>query len=153
MIGDLEDADEMAEDEAGIDLFGDSFDRDYDRQDDGPYRGRMIDDDEDIEGMDLASRRQLEARLNRRDRELANQRRLPAAFLQEGEEDIMDLTRQPRRRRHRYDEDQDDMDMHDDIMNEELSLESLADVKAASLTDWVANPAVHKTIAREFKAF
>ena len=153
LIGDLEDADEMAEDEAGIDLFGDSFDRDYDRIDDGGYRGRMIDDDDDIEAMDPASRRQLEARLNRRDRELANQRQLPAAFLQEGEEDIMDLTRQPRRRRHRYDEDQDDVDMYDDIMNEELSLESLADVKAASLTDWVANPAVHKTIAREFKAF
>lgn len=143
----------MAEDEAGIDLFGDNFDRDYDRTDDQGYRGRMIDDEEEFDAMDPAARRQLEARLNRRDRELANQRRLPAAFLQDGEEDIMDLTRQPRRRRHRYDEDQEDIDMHDDIMNEELSLESLADVKAASLTDWVANPAVHKTIAREFKAF
>jgi DNA replication licensing factor MCM2 len=153
LIHDLEDADEMAEDDAGIDLFGDNFDRDYDRADDGGYRGAMIDDDDDYDQMDPAARRQLEARLNRRDRELANQRRMPAAFLQDDEEDIMDLTRQPRRRRHRYDEDQDDIDMHEDIMNEELSLEALADVKAASLTDWVANPAVHKTIAREFKAF
>ncbi|KAK5168673.1 MCM DNA helicase complex subunit [Saxophila tyrrhenica] len=153
LIHDLDDADEMAEDDAGIDLFGDNYDRDYDRNEDRGYRGRMIDDEEEYEGMDLAARRELEARLNRRDRELAQQRNLPAAFLQDGEEDIMDLTRQPRRRRHRYDEDQEDMDMHDDIMNEELSLEALADVKASSLTDWVANPAVHKTIAREFKAF
>ncbi len=147
----------MAEDDAGIDLFGDNYDRDYDRDADRGYRGRMIDDEEDYDNLDPAARRQLEAHLNRRDRELAKEmadrRNLPAAFLQDGEEDIMDLTRQPRRRRHRYDEDQEDIDMHEDIMNEELSLEALADVKAASLTDWVANPAVHKTIAREFKAF
>merc|ERR1711881_698661 len=66
--------------------------------------------------------------------------------------DMLDLTRQPRRRRHRYDEDQDDMDM-ENIMDEELSLEALQDVKAASLSDWIAMPAVHRTIAREFKSF
>ena len=143
----------MAEDDAGIDLFGDNFDRDYDRRDDQGYQGRYIDDEEDIEAMDPAQRRQLEARLNRRDREIAAQRNMPAAFLPDEEDDIMDLTRQPRRRRHRYDEDQDDIDMHEDIMTEELSLEALADVKASSLTDWVATPAVQRTIAREFKSF
>ncbi|KAK3707018.1 MCM DNA helicase complex subunit [Vermiconidia calcicola] len=152
LIHDLDDADEMAEDDAGIDLFGDNFDRDYERGEERGYGGRDI-DEEEYEALDPAARRQLEARLNRRDRELARQRDLPAAFLQDDEEDVMDLTRQPRRRRHRFDEEQDDIDMHEDIMNEELSLEALADVKAASLTDWVANPAVHKTIAREFKAF
>ncbi|WPH00579.1 DNA replication licensing factor mcm2 [Acrodontium crateriforme] len=152
MIHDLDDADEAAEDDAGIDLFGDNFDRDYDRQAEQGYGGRDI-DDEEYEAMDPAARRQLEARLNRQDRELERARRMPAAFLQDEEDDITDLTRQPRRRRHRYDEDQDDIDMHDDIMNEELSLEALADVKASSLIDWVAQPAVHKTIAREFKAF
>ncbi|KAK3670621.1 MCM DNA helicase complex subunit [Recurvomyces mirabilis] len=151
LIGDIDDVDEMAEDDAGIDLFGDNFDRDYDRAEDRGYAGADIDDDGDYDELDIAARRQLDARLNRRDRELA--RRMPAAFLPDEEEDVMDLTRQPRRRRHRYDEDQEDEMMHDDIMNEELSLEALADVKAASLTDWVAQPAVHKTIAREFKAF
>ncbi|KAK5114191.1 MCM DNA helicase complex subunit [Meristemomyces frigidus] len=151
LLHDLEDADEMAEDEAGIDLFGDNFDRDYDRGEDRGYGGADIDDEGDYDELDIAARRQLDARLNRRDRELA--RRMPAAFLPDEEEDVMDLTRQPRRRRHRYDEDQEDEMMHDDIMNEELSLEALADVKAASLIDWVAQPAVHKTIAREFKAF
>lgn len=150
-IHDLDDADDMAEDDAGIDLFGDNYDRDYDRQeDDRGYEGADIDDDE-YDTLDPAARRQLEARLNRRDRDVRN--RMPAAFLQDEEEDVMDLTRQPRRRRHRYDEDQDDMDMDQDIMQEELSLAQLGDVKAPSLTDWVAQPAVHKTIAREFKTF
>ncbi|KAK4545066.1 MCM DNA helicase complex subunit [Oleoguttula mirabilis] len=152
LIQDIDDADEMAEDDAGIDLFGDNFDRDYDRNEEQGYGGADIDDDGDYDELDLAQRRQLEARLNRRDREL--QRRMPAAFLPEdGEDDVGDLTRQPRRRRHRFDEEQEDDMMAEDIMNEELSLEALADVKAASLTDWVAQPAVHKTIAREFKAF
>ncbi|KAI5363897.1 Putative mini-chromosome maintenance protein [Septoria linicola] len=153
LIQDIDDADEMAEDDAGIDLFGDTFDRDYDRNVDEMYTGADIDDEEEYEAMDAAQRRALEARLNRRDRELARERKLPGAFLPEDEEDVMDLTRQPRRRRHRFDEDPDDMDMHDDIMAEELSLEALADVKAASLTDWVSLPAVHKTVAREFKSF
>jgi DNA replication licensing factor MCM2 len=150
---DVDDLDEDAEDAAGIDLFADNFDRDYERPDDDNYGGRDIDDEGEYDDMDIAERRQLEARLNRRDRELARQRRLPNAFLADEDDDgQIDLTKQPRRRRHRYDEEQGDIDM-DDIMDEELSLEALQDVKAASLTDWVALPAVHRTIAREFKAF
>jgi DNA replication licensing factor MCM2 len=78
---------------------------------------------------------------------------MPAAFLQDDNDDMVDLTRQPRRRRHRYDEEQDDVDMAEDIMNEELSLEALQDVKASSLNDWIIQPAVQKTIAREFRSF
>lgn len=149
---DVDDLDEDAEDAAGIDLFADNFERDYERPEDDTYGGRDIDDDE-YDDMDIAERRALEARLNRRDRELARQRGLPNAFLADEDEDgQVDLTKQPRRRRHRYDEEQGDIDM-EDIMDEELSLEALQDVKAASLTDWVALPAVHRTIAREFKAF
>ena len=47
LIQDLDDADEMAEDDAGIDLFGDNFDRDYGKGDDQGYRGAYIDDDEE----------------------------------------------------------------------------------------------------------
>lgn len=43
--------------------------------------------------------------------------------------------------------------MMDDVMVEELSLETLQDVKASSLVEWVAQPAVQRTIKREFKAF
>lgn len=155
LVPDLEDLDEMAEDDAGIDLFGDNFETDYNRGENNEYRGRDIDDEGDYDEMDMAQRRQLEARLNRRDREIAREKRMPKAGMlpEDEEDDINDLTRQPRRRRHRYDEEQDDIDMHEDIMNEELSLEALMDVKAASLVEWVASPAVSKTIAREFKNF
>ena len=153
LIGDIDDADEMAEDEDGIDLFADNFERDYKERENDAYEGAGIDDD-DYEDLDLATRRQLEARLNKRDRELDRRRRMPAAFLQDDDEDAeMDLSRQPRRRRHHYDEDQDDEDMGDDIMEEELSLETLQDVKAASLNDWIMQSSVYRTIFREFKAF
>ncbi|KAL8931881.1 MAG: hypothetical protein Q9211_006669 [Gyalolechia sp. 1 TL-2023] len=154
LIGDIDDVDEMAEDEDGIDLFADNFERDYRTRDNDAYVGADIDDEGDYEELDAATRRQLEARLNKRDRELARRRRMPAAFLQdEDDEGELDLTRQPRRRRHHYDEDQEDEEMADNIMEEELSLETLQDVKASSLTDWVALPAVYRTIFREFKSF
>ena len=150
---DIDDLDEDAEEDAGIDLFADNFDRDYAGGAGDTYGTRGI-DDEDYDDMDLASRRALDARLNRRDREIARQRNMPAAYLADDDDDgIVDLARQPRRRRHQYDEDQDDVDMDANIMDEELTLEALQDVKANSLTDWVGLPQVQKTIAREFKSF
>ena len=153
IAADIDDMDEMAEDEDGIDLFANNFERDYRAREDDNYGGADIDDEGDYDELDVASRRQLEARLNRRDRELARQRRMPAAFLQDEDEDgDADLTNQPRRRRHHYDEDEDE-DMQEDIMEEELSLETLQDVKASSLVEWVAQHSVQRTIKREFKAF
>ena len=154
LIGDIDDADEMAEDEDGIDLFRDDFERDYKKRENDEYEGVDIDDEGDYEDLNLADRRQLEARLNRRDRELARRRRMAPAFLQDDDEEAdQDLSRQVRRRRHQYDEDPDDMDMDENIMDEELSLETLQDVKASSLQDWVALPAVYRSIFREFKSF
>ncbi|ORY56333.1 MCM2/3/5 family protein [Pseudomassariella vexata] len=151
---DLEDLDEMAEDD--VDLFREGFERDYKSKDDNDdYEAIDIDDEGDYQDLSLGDRRRLEAQLNRRDREVARQRRgMPAAFLpgEEDEDGDIDLTAQPRRRRHAYDEDPDD-EMDQDIMDEELSLEALQDVKASSLTEWVAQPAVQRTIKREFKAF
>lgn len=149
---DIDDLDEMAED--GVDLFRDGFERDYEEKmtEDG-YEEVGLDDVGEYEDMSVADRRRLEARLNKRDREVARRARVPAAFLP-GEDDDgdIDLSAQPRRRRHMYDEDPDE-DMDADIMEEELSLEALQDVKASSLTEWVALPAVQRTIRREFKAF
>ncbi|KAI1091266.1 MCM-domain-containing protein [Rostrohypoxylon terebratum] len=149
---DLEDLDEMAEDD--VDLFREGFERDYREKDDNDvYEGIDIDDEGEFDDMNLGDRRRLEAQLNRRDREVARRRRMPQAFLQDEDEDgDVDLTTQPRRRRHHYDEDPDD-EMDQDIMDEELSLEALQDVKAASLTEWVSQPSVQRTIKREFKAF
>jgi DNA replication licensing factor MCM2 len=68
LIGDIDDADEMAEDEDGIDLFGDNFMQDErERRDQETYQGRMIDDDEKYDELDAAARRQLEARLDKLD--------------------------------------------------------------------------------------
>jgi len=154
LLGDIDDIEEMAEDEDGIDLFGDNFEKDYRNTQDQAYRGTYIDDDGDYDELDPAARRQLEARLNKRDRELARRRRMPAAFLQDDDDDMnVDLTRQPRRRRHHYDEDHEDIEMGEDIMEEELSLEELADVKASNITEWILQPQVLRSIHREFKAF
>lgn len=148
---DLDDLEEMAEDD--VDLFRDGFEQDYRSKEDDRYEGIDIDDEGDFEQMDLGARRRLEAQLSRRDREVARRQRIPAAFLPgEDDEGDIDLTAQPRRRRHAYDEDPD-QDMDADIMDEELSLEALQDVKAASLTEWVSQPYVQRTIKREFKAF
>ncbi|KAJ5119164.1 Nucleic acid-binding OB-fold [Penicillium atrosanguineum] len=153
LVPDIDDVDELAEDEDGIDLFGDNFERDYhDAAQDQYQNEAYIDDDGDHDELDAASRRQLDSRLNKRDRELQRRRRMPAAFLQDDDDVEMDLSRQPRRRRHHYDEDREDIDMADEGM-EELSLEELADVKAANITDWVTQPQVLRSIYREFKAF
>ncbi|RYO92991.1 hypothetical protein DL766_005216 [Monosporascus sp. MC13-8B] len=147
---DIDELDEMAEDD--VDLFREGFERDYrEKGDNDAYEGIDIDDEGEFDEMSLGERRRLEAQLNRRDREVARRRRMPAVFLEDDDGDI-DLTAQPRRRRHHYDEDPDD-DMDQDIMDEELSLEALQDVKASSLTEWVSQPSVQRTIKREFKAF
>src|SRR5258708_6219523 len=143
---DIDDLDEDAEEDVGIDLFAENFERDYATNEDDTYDARDIDDAE-YESMDIASRLALDARLNRRDREIARQRNLPAAYLADDDEDgFVDLAKQPRRRRHQYDEDQVDVDMDANIMDEELSLEALQDVKANSLTDWVGLPVVQRSI-------
>ncbi|KAK0635903.1 MCM2/3/5 family-domain-containing protein [Bombardia bombarda] len=149
---DLDDLDEMAEDD--VDLFREGFEQDYRGKDETDvYEGIDIDDEGDYDALALGDRRRLEAQLNRRDREVARRQRIPAAFLPgEDEDQDIDLTAQPRRRRRRYDEDPDE-DMDADIMDEELSLEALHDVKSSSLTEWVSQPAVQRTVKREFKAF
>ncbi|KAL7899926.1 DNA replication licensing factor mcm2 [Trichoderma sp. SZMC 28014] len=148
---DIDDIDEMADDD--VDLFREGFEADYRDREDDVYEGAGLDDEGDFDSMDLGERRRLEAQLNRRDKEVARRQRIPAAFLPGDDDDgDIDLTAQPRRRRHHYDEDPDDA-MDADIMEEELSLEALGDVKASNLTEWVSQPPVQRTIKREFKAF
>ncbi|WXC43261.1 MCM DNA helicase complex subunit [Fusarium graminearum] len=147
---DLDDIDEMAEDE--VDLFREGYENDYRDLEDDHYGGEGI-DDEQYEDMRIDQRQQVDKVLNRRDRAIQERRGMPQVWgaLDEDGDDI-DLSAQPRRRRHNYDENPDDM-MDTDIMSEELSLEALGDVKASSLTEWVSLPSVQRTIRREFKAF
>ncbi|KAK2741118.1 MCM DNA helicase complex subunit [Myotisia sp. PD_48] len=149
---DIDDIDELAEEEDGIDLFADNFERDYRDREGDQYEGDDLDDDGDHEELDAASRRLLDARLNKRDRELARRRRMPAAFLQEDDlEGAPDLSLQFRRHRRNYDEESQDADMDDP--EADLTLEDMADIKADNVTEWVATPAIHRAIYREFKSF
>ncbi|RPA84574.1 MCM-domain-containing protein [Ascobolus immersus RN42] len=149
---DIQDLEDMEEEMDGVDLMADP-EKDYqERPELDVYEDIDIDDEGEYEELDLAGRRQLDAKLDRRDRELQRRRRMPNAFMQDDEMDDLDLTNQVRRRRNMYDEDPDD-GMGDDIMDEELSLEALGDIKAGTIGDWLAQPAVQRTIAREFKKF
>ncbi|KAA8906125.1 MCM2/3/5 family-domain-containing protein [Sphaerosporella brunnea] len=144
-IVDLEDIDEEMD---GEDLM-ENMERDYTQNlKFDQYEADDI-DDEDYDQLDPATRRRIEAQLNKRDAAL--RRRMPAAFLQDEEDDEMDLSMQPRRRRHHYDEDQSE-DM-DNVMDEELSLEQLGDIKAASVADWLSNPNVYRSVAMHFRNF
>ncbi|OAL69028.1 DNA replication licensing factor Mcm2 [Trichophyton violaceum] len=150
-VPDIDDLEEMAEDDDGIDLFADNFERDYANRPDDGYAGVDI-DDADQEELDPAARRQLEARLNKRDREIARRRKMPAAFMQEDDFDgVPDLSLQTRRHRRNYDEESQNADMDDP--EADLTLEDMADIKADNLTEWVATPAIHRAIYREFKSF
>lgn len=150
-VNDIDDIDEMAEDEDGIDLFADTFERDYRERADDDYEAVGLDDDGDHQEMDPATRRRLEAQLNKRDRELSRRRNLPAAFLQDDDMDgNLDLSTL-RRTRHQYDEERSEMDFDD--VDQELTLEDMADIKTENVTEWVAMPTVRRSIYREFKSF
>ncbi|EGX53723.1 hypothetical protein AOL_s00006g2 [Orbilia oligospora ATCC 24927] len=149
-IQDVDDLDEMAEDEDGINLM-EYAERDYEADDaQDNYERDGLDDDGEYEDMSPEIRRALEERMEHRDREAAT-RGKPAAFLNEDDEDI-DLLGQPLRRRHVY-SNYDEAPHDEDNWEQELSLEALADVKNASLPEWIALPAVQRSIAREFKSF
>lgn len=120
-------------------------------------------DDAEYEEMDPATRRRIESQLNRRDeflQEAGGNRSRRQVFLTEDGDDELDEYDQyglpiQRRRRRQYDESQEDAmdDIDIDPFNEELSLESLTDIKAPSITEWIMQPAVSRSIARELKSF
>ena len=113
IIRDVDDLDEDAEEAEGIDLFADDFENDYGARENDAYEGQGIDDEGDYEELSLAQRRELDARLNARDREA--RRRMPAAFLPDEDETdgLAGLMGRRRVRRNRYDEEDDmDMDVH-----------------------------------------
>ncbi|CCG83554.1 DNA replication licensing factor mcm2 [Taphrina deformans PYCC 5710] len=142
---------DLEEEEEGEDLFGPSMERDYNQNlAEDNYDPDDIDDEQEFGEMTAAERRAVDARLARRDREIARaQGRQPAAFLQGDSDDEMDLGT-TRRRRHQYDEDIDDAG---DAIDDEMSGEAIADMKADTISDWIAVDQVRRAIAREFKKF
>lgn len=106
-------------------------------------------DDNDYED-DADARRRAEAQLNLRDQMLHSQG-LPDAFL--GDDDEESTIPTARRSRHYADID-DPLDQEDDDPeNNVLSLDALADVKEGSVAEWVSQPQVNRSIAREFRNF
>lgn len=120
-------------------------------------------DDNDYDDMDAATRRRIDERLDRRDELLAESgsRARGQAFLDDGDDNMDDINefglpiQRRRRRQGQFDEDADELldDAEIDPFTEELSLESLTDIKAPNITEWVLQPAVSRSIARELKSF
>lgn len=154
---------EPSDDEEGEDLM-ENMERDYRRNDtQDTYDITNIDDDE-YEALDLATRRRLDMQMDLRDELQDRGGGRSQAFL--GDEDDNEDTRldqfglpvQRRRRRDREEDGfggdgMDDEDIELDPFNEELSLESLSDIKAPSIAEWIIQPAVSRSIARELKSF
>ncbi|KAK9479331.1 MCM2/3/5 family-domain-containing protein [Lipomyces japonicus] len=147
----IDDLDEQVEEEDGIDLFGDNMERDYENlgQNNTYDLGKDYIDEDDYDDMDIEERQRVDELLNRRDKIVRGRRGLPDAFLDDDDMDLELPTH--RRRRNAYDEDPDLSD--EDPLMEEMSMNSLADVKAPTIAEWVSQPAVNRTIAREFKSF
>lgn len=159
-IDDNPDIDEVEERMNQVDLIDDDMYRDYalDPEKDR-YDTNQLDDTAQRE-LTLGERRHIDAQLNERDRLLKN-----AAYMEDEEEDEMNneldamgLPVQKRRRRRQYEEfahSYDDLlsDMEIDPLTEELTLESLSNVKANSYSEWITQPNVSRTIARELKSF
>lgn len=159
-IDDNPDIDEVEERMNQVDLIDDDMYRDYalDPEKDR-YDTNQLDDTAQRE-LTLGERRHIDAQLNERDRLLKN-----AAYMEDEEEDEMNneldamgLPVQRRRRRRQYEEfahSYDDLlsDMEIDPLTEELTLESLSNVKANSYSEWITQPNVSRTIARELKSF
>ncbi|CUM65266.1 uncharacterized protein PRCAT00002899001 [Priceomyces carsonii] len=162
---DIEDLNPSDEEE-GEDLL-DNMENDYRRNESQDHYdlGDGNIDDEEYEEMDAATRRRIDQQLNKRDTLFGGEnghRSRGQAFLDDegeglddmGEVDQYGLPVQ-RRRRRQYEDEPDDLMEEEEIdpFNEELSLESLTDIKAPSITEWILQPAISRSIARELKSF
>lgn len=130
--------------------------RDYQRRDDDGYNLEDDNIDEEEYGeMDPVARRRAEEQLRMRDVLLRSQRPLPDAFMDDEEDMGSPGLPTQRRRRHQYDDEYYDPedDALNDPLNEILSLEALGDIKAGSIAEWISQPVVHRSIAKEFRNF
>ena len=146
------------DDEDGEDLFAEGMERDYRRNailDE--YDPTAVDDEGDYGTMDPAARRAAEARMRQRDRQEARLAgRLPAAFVDDGDEDMEELGARTRRRRRIPDAALDPFQrarMLEEEEAREFPADALADIKASSLVEWLSMPGPRAAVQREFKHF
>ncbi|KIR41925.1 minichromosome maintenance protein 2 [Cryptococcus deuterogattii 99/473] len=150
------------EDEEGEDLFNDDMMADYEENAGlDTYSQADLDDRSSVAGPTRAERLAAERAMDLRDRGLSGRRagrrdHMPA-FLQSDDDEAEAFGDDPlaginiRRRRRQYDERMDEDDVEED--DEEMSLEHLGDVKAASIAEWVSRDAVRRAISKHFKSF
>lgn len=148
-LPDDDDDDEM-EEATGRDLIGDDMMNDYtERPEEDNYDNIDIDDDA-VDDMDIGQRRQVDTLLNMRD-DFRNQNldldEENADERVDQSEDEFGLPTQRTRRRN--EEDHND----EELRSNEITYAQLLDVKAPSVIEWICQPQVTKTIAREFKSF
>lgn len=155
-----EDVDEAEERMNEVELIDDDMYKDYNENRDKDFYEDVGIDDEEQQELSAADRRKVDAQLNARDQLLCNNQ----VFFDEDKEDdnfgegldSMGMPIQRRRRRNHFEEvEHEDLlsDMEIDPLMEELSLESLSDIKAASYSEWIVQPNVARTISRELKSF
>lgn len=107
----------------------------------------------DYDGIDESTRQLVEAKLRRRDREAARREgRLPAAFMDDEDDDLLNQRGFQVRRRRKADDD--DLDgMIDDLDGvPELPDDELLNVKGR-LSDWIQNSGPRLLIRKTFKQF
>lgn len=119
-------------------------------------------DDQNYEELDLAKRRLIDQELDKRDKTMLKDKFKSENFLflsdstvKEDEVDSFGYTIQ-KTKINNYNDSKIGGSMEDieeDPFYEELSLESLADIKTSSILEWVIQPSVSRSIAREFKSF
>ncbi|KAH3671584.1 hypothetical protein OGAPHI_000287 [Ogataea philodendri] len=153
-FNDVDDLEEQLEEQTGVDLIGEGMERDYAVNTEQDNYDEADLDDQEYDEISAADRRRVDQMLNQRD-QLVRGANLDLDDAMEGDvqRDEYGLPIQRRRRRHRYDEDPEDYLDDMDPLTEELSLESLAEVKAPSILEWIVMPNVTRSIARELKSF
>ncbi|ODN83499.1 hypothetical protein L202_01633 [Cryptococcus amylolentus CBS 6039] len=150
------------DDDEGEDLFNDDMLADYDENVGlDTYSQADIDDRSSVAGPTRGERLAAERQMELRDRGISGRRagrrdHMPA-FLQSDDDEAEPYGDDPlaginmRRRRRQYDERMDMDDVQEE--EEELSLEHLGDVKAASISEWVSRDAVRRAIQKHFRSF
>lgn len=149
---DLRDLDDEMEEATGRDLIGDDMMDDYrERPEDDNYDDLDIDDSV-VDDMDLGQRRQVDQLLNLRDDYTRSQHLDLDDDGTSRREDVHsedEFGLPTQRTRRRFEEDLND----DDLGANEITYAQLIDVKAPSVLEWICQPQVTRTIAREFKSF
>lgn len=150
--GDILEMDDEMEEATGRDLIGDDMMDDYEeRPEEDTYDAVGI-DDEDQRELDIGQRRALENAMSARDSMRRSTQGTNLELSDDGEdhdEDDIDMIDLPSRRRRRF----SDEEIRLEGETADLTYEELGDIKAQSLLEWISNPVVTRSIARELKTF